>query len=384
VSGKPDFEAEGLLAGLDGEDREARSDLLEQLWADGASLDELKQAVAEDRLALLPLERVLAGEGKYTPGEVAERSGLRSEFQDSLFRALGLALAGPDERVYGDDDVEAAATVTRFLEAGFSEETVLEVCRVMGDSMARLAATLGGVVGQTLVQPGDTERDLGLRYAQVTRELGPQLEPLILHVLSLHQRENAKRVVVSRADLAAGSIRGAREISVCFADLVDFTRLGEDIDPAELGHVAGRLTDIALEVIVPPVRLVKTIGDAVMLVGPPKPDPLLDSALSLLERSDQEGERFPQLRVGVARGEALGRAGDWYGHPVNLASRVTAYARPGSVLATNEVCEAAGGDYAWSKAGMRRFKGIREPVGLMRVRRAQQPQPDSSPADAQG
>jgi adenylate cyclase len=382
VSGKADFEAEGFLEGLHGDDREARAELLDRLSADGATLDELKQAVAEDRLALLPLERVLAGEGRYTSAEVAERSGLDKGFQERLFRALGLALAGPDERVYGDDDVEAAATVTRFLEAGFSEDTVLEVCRVLGDSMARLAATLGGVVGQTLVQPGDTERDLGLRYAQVTRELGPQLEPLILHVLSLHQRENAKRVVVSRADIAAGSIQGAREISVCFADLVDFTRLGEDIDPAELGHVAGRLTDIALEVIVPPVRLVKTIGDAVMLVGPPQPDPLLDSALSLLERSDQEGEQFPQLRVGVARGEALGRAGDWYGHPVNLASRVTAYARPGSVLATNEVRDAASGDYAWSQAGVRRFKGIREPVGLMRVRRAQQP-PGSSPADAQ-
>ena len=384
MSGKIDFEAEGLLDGLDGEDREARADLLEQLAADGATLEELRQAVAEDRLALLPLERVLSGEGKYTPGEVAERSGLRSEFQDRLFRALGLALAAPDERVYGDDDVEAAATVARFLEAGFSEDTVLEVCRVLGDAMARLAATLGGVVGQTLVQPGDTERDLGLRYAQVTRELGPQLEPLILHVLSLHQRENAKRVVVSRADIAAGRVRGASEISVCFADLVDFTRLGEDIDPAELGQVAGRLNDIALEVIVPPVRLVKTIGDAVMLVGPPEPDPLLDSALSLLERSDEEGERFPQLRVGVACGEALGRAGDWYGRPVNLASRVTAYARPGSVLATNEVHAAAAGDYAWSKAGVRRFKGIREPVGLMRVRRPAQPPSEPSGADAQG
>jgi adenylate cyclase len=381
VSGNVDFDAEGLLDGLDGEAREARADLLDQLIADGATLEEVKQAVAEDRLALLPLERVLAGEGKYAPAEVSQRSGLSGEFQDRLFRALGLALADPGERVYGDEDVEAAATVTRFLDAGFSEETVLEVCRVLGDSMARLAATLGGVVDQTLAQPGDTERDLGLRYAHVTRELGPQLEPLILHVLSLHLRENAKRAVVSRADIAAGSIRGAREISVCFADLVDFTRLGEDIDPTELGQVAGRLTDLALEVIVPPVRLVKTIGDAVMLVGPPQPDPLLDSALSLVERSDEEGEEFPHLRVGVACGEALGRAGDWYGHTVNLASRITAYARPGSVLATNQVHAAAAGDYSWSRAGVRRFKGVREPVGLMRVRRATE---DSSPADAQG
>jgi adenylate cyclase len=365
VSERVDYEAEGLLDGIDGDERDARRELLDVLVDDGVTLDELKRAVAEDRLALLPVERVLAGEGKYTAGEVAERSRLDPNFQDRLFRALGLALADPDERIYGDEDVEDARMVTNFLEAGFSEDSVLEVCRVLGDSMARVAATVGGVVGEALVQPGDNERDLGLRYAQVTRELGPQLEPLILHVLNRHQRENAKRVVVNRADIAA-----------CFADLVDFTRLGEDIDPVELGRVAGRLTDLALEVSVPPVRLVKNIGDAVMLVSPREADPLVETALCLLEAAAAEDDEFPQVRIGAAFGEALGRAGDWYGRPVNLASRLTAYARPGAVLTTNEVKDAAGGDYNWSKAGVRRFKGIREPVGLLRVRR-----PEPSPAD---
>jgi len=374
-----DYDAEGLLDGVDGDEREARRELLDELVTDGATVDELRRAVSEERLALLPVERVLAGEGKYTAAEVAERSGLSPDLQDRLFRALGLALADPEERVYDDEDVEDARTVTRFLDAGFSEDTVLEVCRVLGDSMARVAATVGGVVGDTLAKPGDTERDLGLRYAQVTRELGPQLEPLILHVLKRHQVENAKRVVVSRADIASGSLRGATDICVCFADLVDFTRLGEDIDPVELGQVAGRLTDMALEVSVSPVRLVKNIGDAVMLVSPRDVDALLDTSLSLLERAGAQEAGFPEVRIGVANGEALGRAGDWYGRPVNLASRLTAYARPGTVLATNEVHEAANGNYSWSKAGIRRFKGIREPVGLQRVRR-----PEPSPADAPG
>jgi len=374
-----DYDAEGLLDGVDGDEREARRELLDELVTDGVTVDELRRAVSEERLALLPVERVLAGEGKYTAAEVAERSGLSPDLQDRLFRALGLALADPEERVYDDEDVEDARTVTRFLDAGFSEDTVLEVCRVLGDSMARVAATVGGVVGDTLAKPGDTERDLGLRYAQVTRELGPQLEPLILHVLKRHQVENAKRVVVSRADIASGSLRGATDICVCFADLVDFTRLGEDIDPVELGQVAGRLTDMALEVSVSPVRLVKNISDAVMLVSPRDVDALLDTSLSLLERAGAQEAGFPEVRIGVANGEALGRAGDWYGRPVNLASRLTAYARPGTVLATNEVHEAANGNYSWSKAGIRRFKGIREPVGLQRVRR-----PEPSPADAPG
>lgn len=365
-----DFEAEGLLDGLDGPARAARRDLLEQLAADGAPLDELKLAVAEDRLALLPVERVLAGEGRYSARELAELAGLDEEFQHRQMRALGLAIGDPDERVFGEGDLDAARAVKLFLDAGIPEEGVLEVSRVMGDSMARLAAAIGGVAGQALLRQGDTERDLGLRYVQANRDLGPLLGPLVSHVLALHQRENAKRVIVSQADIAAGNLQGGQEITVCFADLVGFTRIGEDVDPVDLGRIANRLTDMALELAPPGVRLVKTIGDAVMLVSRRDVDPLLETGLTLVEQSDREGESFPQLRVGVANGEALGRSGDWYGRPVNLASRITAYARPGSVLTTNEVRERATGDYDWSLAGMHRFKGIKEPVGLVRVRRA--------------
>jgi adenylate cyclase len=371
-----DFAAEGLLDGLDGDARDARRALLEQLSEDGVSLDELKRAVSENRLALLPLERVLAGDGRYTAREVAELSGLDPAFQERQLRALGLTIGDPDERTFDDDDVEAAKAVRLFLDAGLPEEGLLEISRVMGDSMSKLAAAIGGVTGQALLQPGDTERDLGLRYVQALRELGPLVGPVVTRVLALHQRENAKNVVVSQADLAAGNVQGAQEICVCFADLVGFTRIGEDVDPVDLGRIANRLTDLAIEVAPPGVRLVKTIGDAVMLVSRRDVDPLLETALTLVERSDEQGESFPQLRVGVACGEALARSGDWYGHPVNLASRITAHARPGSVLTTNEVRERASGDYEWSLAGVRRLKGIREPVGLVRVRRP------ASPSDA--
>jgi adenylate cyclase len=369
MTGPIDFEAEGLLDGLEGDARAARQELLEQLSQDGVALDELKRAVAENRLALLPLERVLAAGGRYTAREVAERSGLDPEFQQRQLRALGLTVGDPEERSFDDDDVEAAKAVKLFLDAGLPEEGLLEISRVMGDSMSKLAAAIGGVTGQALLQPGDTERDLGLRYVQALRELGPLVGPVVTRVLTLHQLENAKNVVVSQADIAAGNVQGAQEICVCFADLVGFTRIGEDVDPVDLGRIANRLTDLAIEVAPPGVRLVKTIGDAVMLVSRRDVDALLETALTLVERSDEEGEGFPLLRVGVACGEAIPRSGDWYGTPVNLASRITAHARPGSVLTTNEVRERARGDYSWSKAGVRRFKGIREPVALVRVRR---------------
>ena len=96
---------------------------------------------------------------------------------------------------------------------------------------------------------------------------------------------------------------------------------------------------------------------------------LLELALDLVDAAAAEGDDFPQLRVGMAAGPALSRAGDWYGRPVNLASRVTAIARPGSVLATREVRDAASEDYRWSPAGARSLKGVDGPVRLYRARR---------------
>ena len=72
-----------------------------------------------------------------------------------------------------------------------------------------------------------------------------------------------------------------------------------------------------------------------------------------------------------ASGEALPRAGDWYGRPVNLAARITSFARRGTVVTSSEVREAAGDGYDWSAAGSRRFKGVRGNVDVYRVRRAE-------------
>ena len=86
---------------------------------------------------------------------------------------------------------------------------------------------------------------------------------------------------------------------------------------------------------------------------------MVEAALGLVEAADAEGEEFPLLRAGVACGEALPRGGDWYGRPVNLASRITAIARPDSVLAEEAVEQALADDYAWSFAGSRQAEGHR-------------------------
>jgi adenylate cyclase len=141
--------------------------------------------------------------------------------------------------------------------------------------------------------------------------------------------------------------------------------------------VAARLEELTRDVVERPVRLVKTIGDAVLLESPDT-EPLLDGALALVEAAESQDDGFPRLTVGIARGEAIQRGGDWFGHPVNLASRVTSIARPGSVLVTEAVKDAAGeDDYRYSFAGERKLKGVNGLQKLFRARRREDDAPGS-------
>jgi len=179
--------------------------------------------------------------------------------------------------------------------------------------------------------------------------------------------------VIAAADLEAGEIGGAVERSICFADLVEFTSLGEEIAPEQLGEVVGRFEELATSVVTAPVRLVKTIGDAVMMVST-ETAPLIGAALDLVAAAAAEGDDFPILRAGIATGPTLPQSGDFYGRSVNLASRVTGIARPGSVLVDTPTREAAGEDgFEYSFAGERRLKGIDARTKLFRVRRTGEP-----------
>jgi adenylate cyclase len=364
-----DFEAEGLLEGVEGEARDARRALLEELVSDGASLEELRGAVAAGRLTLLPVERSLAGAGpRYTPREVAEMAGLDLDLVQRFSAALGVPINDPDERTRTDQDVEAVRRMKAFRDAGLPEDGMLQVARTIGMGMSRIAETNREIIVRTLMQPGDTERDLALRFAAAAEYMLPLVGPTLLYAFQAHLLEQIRRDVIGAADLESGEIRGTAELSVCFADLVEFTRLGEEIAPEELGSVAGRFEEMASAVAEPPVRLVKMIGDAAMMVSP-EPEPMLGAALRLIEAADEEGDEFPYLRAGLAHGTTLNQAGDYYGRAVNLASRITGVARPGSVLVDAATRDAVDGAFVYSFAGERQLKGIDTGVKLYRARR---------------
>ncbi len=358
-----DFAAAGLLDGLEGEERAGRERLLAQLADEGFTIAELRSAIAEHRLALLPLQRILGG--RYTAGDVEAQTGLPAALLIRIRRLGGLPEAGRDDRVFGDEDVALAQSTSLFLQSGFSEDAIVEITRVLGEGMARLAATTTAAFVDAFLEPGDSEPEVASRFAALAEQLIPALSPVLTATYMAHLRESVGRGILGREELAAGGFADTQEVSVCFADLVGFTRLGGEVELQELGIVAGRLADLATEVTVAPVRLIKTIGDAAMFVSP-EPGPLVAAALALVDAVQRAG--LPALRAGIANGPALLRAGDFFGHSVNLASRVTGIARPGSVLCTDSVRAAAPDAFEWSFAGRHRLRGVAEPMALHRAR----------------
>jgi adenylate cyclase len=358
-----DYAAAGLLDGLDGDDRAARERLLDRLLQEGYTLSELQAAVREDRLALLLVERVLGG--RYTANQLAERTGLPASQLLRIRRLLGLPDASGDDVVFGEEEARAAESTRLFLDTGLSQESIAEITRVLGEGMARLAATTAAAFVDAFLEPGDSEDEVGQRFAVVAEQLIPAIDPVLVAAYKQHLAEAVRRGMLSRAEREAGEAGGAQQVTVCFVDMVGFTRLGTEIEAQELGGLATRMAELATDVTEPPVRLVKMIGDAAMFVSPDA-GALVSVALSLL--AAVEAAELPSLRAGVASGAALQRAGDFYGHAVNLASRVTGVARPGSVLCTEEVRDQAPDRFDWSFARRHKLKGMSESIPLYRAR----------------
>jgi adenylate cyclase len=360
---------EDLLDGLEGTARIERAELVEWLLEQGITADEIRTT---NPPLLLASRHLVGDDGTYvSTREISETYGIDLVLLQRVQRAIGLArVDDPDAVVHMRADGEAAALTQRFLELGLDPDKLVLVVRVLAEGLSRTAEVMRFTALSAIMRPGVTELEIAKASKALVGQIAPLLGPLVENMLLMQLRHTMETEAVNAAERAAGKpLPGARQVTVAFADLVGFTRLGEAIPAEDLGHLASRLGHLARDVTAPPVRFIKSIGDAVMFVCP-DPAPLLDVVLKLVDTVDTDND-FPRLRAGVASGMAVSRAGDWFGSPVNVASRVTGVARPGTVLVADWVWEAVGdtGDFDGSFAGARRLKGIKNEVKLFRIRR---------------
>ncbi|MCV7362508.1 adenylate/guanylate cyclase domain-containing protein [Mycolicibacterium neworleansense] len=363
-----------LLDGLDGEAGAQRAELVEWLLSRGITADQIRQAVTP---MLLASRRVAGDDGTYvSTREISEQTGLDVALVQRLQRAMGLAtVEDPDAAVLLRADAEAVGFAERFMELGIEPDQIVLITRVLSEGLGRAAEVMRYAALAAVLTPGATELETAKASEALVAEAAPLIGPMIRDMLFVQLRHAMETEAVNASERAEGvPLPGARVVTIAFADIVGFTRLGEVVQPEDLERLANRLAEAAREVSVGPVRLIKTIGDAVMLVST-DPAALLDAALRLVATTETD-EDFPRLRVGLATGPAVSRAGDWFGSSVNLASRVTGAARPGTVLVAEStrtaITEARGENrFAWSFAGARHLKGVKSDVKLFRARPAQ-------------
>ena len=371
VAADPDdkgMEALGLLNGLHGQARQERAELISWLLARGFEVDQIRSTVSP---MLLPAIRIIGDDGTSASSrEISESSDVNLELLQRLHRAVGLVrVEDPDAPLQSRADAESVLRAAQLVDLGLDPAQVILIARLLMEGLTGAAVTMRQAALQASLHPGATELELTQALEALAQKGEPLLGPMIHDLFRMALRHTVETEAINAAERAAGTLPGAREVAVAFADLVGFTRLGEQLPPEDLGVVAGRLSDLAHDVVVSPVQFVKTIGDAVMLVCS-DPLTLLTTVLDLVEAA--AADDFPRLRVGIAFGHAVNRSGDWYGSPVNLASRVTSVARAGTVLTTesarNAIGEADG--IEWSSGIARRLKGVRGEVRLFGARRA--------------
>ena len=279
---------------------------------------------------------VLGSPRRLTREDVARRSGVPLEEARPLWRAMGFADVG-DAAAFTDEDVDALVLLSTLVARGvFDQATAVDVARALGRTTGRPASWQVDTLGRELSRRGvvDPEDPLAPESAaRLFREIEvllPALERLVVHGW---RRQLAAALERGLADAEASGEGETVLQTVGFADIVGFTRLARNLDEHELAHLVVRFESRSADIVAAyGGRTLKTLGDEIMFVTA-DPESGADVALRLLAEQD---DVIPSMRAGLATGQVVTRRGDVYGTTVNLASRLTAEALPGTVL-----CDAA-------------------------------------------
>jgi adenylate cyclase len=211
----------------------------------------------------------------------------------------------------------------------------------------------------------------GLQMAEEMESLASDLLPLASPLMDyVHQRflqHYVEQDVVGHMEVELedeDAVVGRVRVAIAFADLAGFTRFTEEEGEEEALSTIERFVERVSSTLPEGARVVKTIGDEVMVVGQDIAA-LVDWAVGFVKLFEER----PEPRIGIHWGAVLYRDGDYYGREINLASRVVARARGGEVLVTDSVIDAVKGSshLAFEEIGQVKLKGFDEPRRLCRA-----------------
>jgi adenylate cyclase len=304
----------------------------------GASDVEIDNAARSGYLALLVLDReIMPGPRIYTSAQLAERAGTDAATAQTVWRAIGFPDLPDDLPAFTERDADALRSLVERIESpwflDWSLDRAVPLARVLSSSFARIA----DAETDDLARSFALAHHAGLGDEELADLLTQRFDFDDISRLLDHTHRLQLRAAVWRRLVASDpSQPGAVTAAVGFVDLVGYTALAQVLDDDELADLVKRFGDVTHDTIVAAGgRLVKTIGDEVMFVTD-TPTTAAEIALGLVELTETD-DVLPTVRAGLAFGALLAREGDYFGPMVNLASRLTEVARPGTVLASEGV-----------------------------------------------
>lgn len=275
------------------------------------------------------------------------------DYARRIFRAVGFADVPDDAVEFDDRDVEVLQALGIILSQGYDPEQIVAIARTYGYGLSRMADAEVRLFRKTLLHHARGTKLEGEELAARLQELVPPLLDLLGNVIDqVHRRHLAAALQrIAPEDLDAQE----KPIAVGFVDLVGFARLVRDLDEDELGALVSRFETLAIEQCADHgARLVKMIGDGALFVSSDA-ESALGSALGIVHAND---DAIPSARGGVDVGPAVALGGDYFGAPVNVAARLTAFAKPRTVIATEAVLGQLSAAADASRITRIRLKGV--------------------------
>jgi adenylate cyclase len=345
----------------------AQARLVARLRARGHSLDTVRRAAHEGRLAYGYIEDLFPSDG----APLSERDAARETgLEPGLLRRIWTAAGLPAESLeaLSEDDVELLRRLGAVLDAGLPLVAFLQLVRVYGQALAHIADAEAKLfhlyVHEPLIRDGVPVLEIAEELSGLASELLPLTGPIMEQVHQRFLRQALAQDVVGHLEAAEPDL-GRLRVAIAFADLAGYTRLTEEIGEEEALGLVERFVEQVSATLPDDARVIKTIGDEAMVVGT-DPRGLADWAVGFQALASER----PLPRIGLHSGYALYRDGDYYGRAVNLAARVAARAAGGEVRVTREVRDAAGANLAFDHIGEVKLKGFDEATELFLARPA--------------
>lgn len=343
----------------------AQARMVQRLRVRGHSLLSIRDAVLSGRLAFGYVQELFPPpQAGITLAEAAAETGLEPALIQRIFQTIGFSAASTDR--LAPADVQFLRYGASTLASGFPLVAFLQLTRVYGQAIAQIADAEVRLfhlyVHEPLMRDGVPGLEMAEQMSGLARSMLPLAAPIMDYVHTRYLNHFIEQDVVGHmeTDAALGEMElGRLRVAICFADLAGYTRLTEEEGDEEAVSAVERFLE-AVDLTLPDdARVIKTIGDEVMVVGSDG-GALTDWAVGFQALYDQR----PLPRIGVHIGECVYRDGDYYGREVNLAARVSARAAGGEVIVTRPVVEAAGGHLEFERIGAVRLKGFADPTEL--------------------